>query len=323
LIENWNENIQINLKGFSGSKIQVIRSGQKTFVRKTAKDRSHNNRMQKEIEKMRRLSEISECSNDFKIPNIQSVRENDDGLMVYELDFIPGESLDHCLYKLNSEKIKFFAKKIGKIIETISEKSSTSETNQHDFILQKFNELISELNKKKDYTNLVTELFNEYKEKIKNLKIDKISPHNKPTFCHGDLSLDNIIITRQNQMYLIDPLHNDFENFMWDYAKVFQSSMTHWNLIKYNNFQISSTKKKVQIKPNEHITMFHQHFLENLSMDNSPELIIYLAATLSRVAKYAKSDKQLAALLILINELLTNYSNGKCELNGTLNSLRW
>ena len=69
--------------------------------------------------------------------------------------------------------------------------------------------------------------------------------------------------------------------------------------------------------------MFHQHFLENLSMDNSPELIIYLAATLSRVAKYAKSDKQLAALLILINELLTNYSNGKCELNGTLNSLRW
>ena len=43
----------------------------------------------------------------------------------------------------------------------------------------------------------------------------------------------------------------------------------------------------------------------------------------TNVAKYAKSDKQLAALLILINELLTNYSNGKCELNGTLNSLRW
>ena len=125
-------------------------------------------------------------------------------------------------------------------------------------------------------------------------------------------------------MYLIDPLHNDFENFMWDYAKVFQSSMTHWNLIKYNNFQISSTKKKVQIKPNEHITMFHQHFLENLSMDNSSELVIYLAVTLARVAKYAKSDnEQLSALLILINELLTNYSNGKCELNGTLNSLRW
>ena len=49
MIENWNENIQINLKGFSGSKIQVIRSGQKTFVRKTAKDRSNNNRIQKEI----------------------------------------------------------------------------------------------------------------------------------------------------------------------------------------------------------------------------------------------------------------------------------
>ena len=81
MTENQNENIQITLKGFSGNKVQVIRSGKKTLVRKTAHDISHNDRIQKEIEKMKVLSEISESSSDFKIPTIQSVRENEDGLM--------------------------------------------------------------------------------------------------------------------------------------------------------------------------------------------------------------------------------------------------
>ena len=322
-MKNLDEDIQITLKGFSGNKVQVVRSENKTFVRKTAKDISHNDRMQKEIEKMKRLSEISEGSNDFKVPTIQSVTENEDGLMVYDLDFIPGESLDHCTYKLNTEKINFFAKKLNKVIETITENSVTSKTNYQDFILQKFNELNFELNKNKNYTNLVTDLFNEYKEKLENLKISKTNIKNKPTFCHGDLSLDNIIITRQNQMYLIEPLYNDFENFMWDYAKVLQSSMTHWNLIKYNNFQIIPEKRKIQVKPNEHIMIFHKHFVENISIENPSEIIINLAVTLSRVARYAKNEKQLCALLILIIELLDDYSNERCDLNGTLNSLRW
>ena len=37
----------------------------------------------------------------------------------------------------------------------------------------------------------------------------------------------------------------------------------------------------------------------------------------------AKTEKQLCALIIIINELLTDYSNGKCNLDGSLNSLRW
>ena len=323
MTENQNENIQITLKGFSGNKVQVIRSGKKTLVRKTAHDISHNDRIQKEIEKMKVLSEISESSSDFKIPTIQSVRENEDGLMSYDLDFIPGESLDHCTYKLNSEKIKFFAKKLGNVIETISKTSVTSKTNNQDFILQKFNELTIELDRNKDCTNLLTELFNEYKQKLEDIDITKIDNKNKPTFCHGDLSLDNIIITRQNQMYLIDPLYNDFENLVWDYAKVFQSSMTHWNLIKDNNFQIISDKRKIKVKPNEHVMMFHRHFVENITIGNPSEVIIYLASTLARVAKYAKNEKRLCALLILIIELLDDYSNERCDLNGTLNSLRW
>jgi thiamine kinase-like enzyme len=155
------------------------------------------------------------------------------------------------------------------------------------------------------------------------LEINKTDLNNKSTFCHGDFALDNVLITKKYEICLIDPLHNDYENIMWDYAKILQSSMTYWNLIKYQNFQLISNNKKIFITPNEHISMFHRHFLKNLESDNISTITLYLAATLARVAKYAKTEKQLCALLIIINELLTDYSNGTCDLSGTLNSLRW
>jgi len=321
--EIMNENKQLDLDGFSGNKIEVIRSAGKTFVRKTAKNISHNIKMEKEIEKLEKLKKISEINGDFSVPTINSVRKNQHELLVYEMEFIPGESLDTCLYNLSSNKIKFFAKKLARIIEKISSKSVQSRTDEKKFLLQKFDELILELNKKKNSTRIGNVLFNEYREKIENLEINVSVLTNKSTFCHGDLALDNVLITKKNDIYLIDPLHNDFESVMWDYAKVLQSSMTHWNLIKYHNFQLVSDRKKVIISTNEHISMFHKHFLKNLSNINPSTILLYLSVTLSRVAKYAKTEKQLFALIIIINELLTDYSNGKCDLSGSLNSLRW
>lgn len=318
-----NENKQLDLQGFSGNKIEVIRSAGKTFVRKTAKNVLHNIKMEKEIEKLEKLQEISEISGNFRIPIINSVKNNQHGLLVYELEFIPGESLDTRLYNLSSNKIKFFAEKLGNIIKEISSTSVQSRIDEKKFLLQKFEELIFELNKKKNSTRIGNELFNEYRKKIQNLEIFESDLTNKSTFCHGDLALDNILITKKNDIYLIDPLYNDFESIMWDYSKILQSSMIYWNLIKYQNFQLVSNYKKIIVSPNEHISMFHKHFIENLTDLNPSTILLYLSATLSRVAKYAKTDKQLFALIIIINELLTDYSNGKCDLDGSLNSLRW
>lgn len=318
-----NENKQLDLQGFSGNKVEVIRSLGKTFVRKTAKDISHNIKMKKEIEKLQKLKIVSRQNDNFKIPNINSVKINSSGLLVYELEFISGQSLDNKLYNLSSDKIKFIAKKLGIIITEISSIQLQHKIDEKKFLIQKFEELVLELKKKNNPTKFGSGLFTEYFNKIQNLEINTSDMTNKSTFCHGDLALDNILITKNNEIYLIDPLHNDFESIMWDYAKILQSSMTYWNLIKYQNFQLISNDKKIIITPNEHISMFHKHFLQNLDNLNPSTLLLYLASTLARVAKYAKTDKQLFALIIIINELLTDYSDGKCNLDGSLNSLRW
>jgi tRNA A-37 threonylcarbamoyl transferase component Bud32 len=323
LNENFIENKQLDLDGFSGNKIEVIRSKGNTFVRKTAKNIKENEKMEKEIKKLEMLQKISQKYNDFKVPKILLSNKNEKQLLFYELEFISGENFDSSLEKLNSEKIKIFSKKIGRIIETFSHESINNKINEKEFLKQKFGEMIDTVNKIKLSTNLGKELFKECKQNIYELEINKNDLNNKSTFCHGDFALDNVLITKKYEIYLIDPLHNDYENIMWDYAKILQSSMAYWNLIKYQNFQLISNNKKIRITPNEHVTMFHRHFLKNLESENISTITVYLAATLARVTKYAKTEKQLCALLIIINELLTDYSNGKCDLSETLNSLRW
>ena len=144
------ESKQLDLHGFSGNKIELIRLEGETFVRKTAKDISFNSKMEKEIIKIKELEKISKIKKNFKVPKIRTIKKNSAGCIVYELEFIPGESLDTCLYNMNSKKIKFFAKKIGEIINDLSSKTVKNKLKEKEFILKKFQELKTELSKKKN-----------------------------------------------------------------------------------------------------------------------------------------------------------------------------
>ena len=322
MVENSNE-IQLNFHGFSGNDIKLIRHSNKTFVSKTAKNLSENIKIQKEIDKMKSLSLLSKNSNQFKVPNIISIKKNSNDLLSYEMDFIPGESLDFRLKKINPITIKSIAKQLTDIIEYLSKNKIESKINERDFLKQKFNESIQTFSDKAFSTILSKDLFTEYTKKIENLELDKNDFNSKSNFCHGDLALDNIIISKKNEIYLIDPLHNDFENSLWDYSKILQSSMIHWHLIKYQNFELETNTKKILLNPNPHISLFHQHFIKNLHVYPQSKIILYLAATLSRVVKYSKTEKQFCALMLIINELLSDYVNGEYKLDGSLNSLRW
>lgn len=318
-----NNKIQLNLKGFSGNRIEVLRTNNQTFVRKTVKNENEQKKMKNEILKLRKLSDISEKSNLFKIPKILKSGTDKENLFFYDLEFVPAESLDSSLHKFSSAKLKKFASELTTIINEISSHKNLidNKISEESFFKIKFNETLINLEKKEHTLELSKELISEYKQKIEQLKIEPKHLTNQTNFCHGDMALDNILITRNDEIYLIDPLMNDFENKMWDYVKILQSSMTHWNLIKYNNFEI--LKNKIKIKPHEHMSLFHTHFIRNLEKFDAGTIILYLAMTLARVSKYAKNEKQLCALILITNNLLEDYNDKRYDLNGSLSSLRW
>lgn len=319
------DDIQLNLTGFSGNKVEALRIDNHTIIRKTSKDKNKNFVLQSELTKLKELTKISENSNLFKIPKILSYDFDLHGNFFYDLEFIPGENLDSSLQKFNSKKISSIAKILVQIIEKISLNNIKDEGKaslEKKFLLEKFDETKSLLNNNFS-SDITKELFNEYTKKIRELNIINSNISNKETFCHGDVALDNILITRNDEIYLIDPLKNNFENILWDFSKVLQSSFTHWNLIKNNNFEIFDEQKKIKIKPNENMLIFHQHFIKNLQNYEAKQILLYLTSTMTRIVKHAKNEKQIYALMLITNELLTNYNDGRYDLNGSLSSLRW
>jgi len=69
------ESKQLDLHGFSGNKIELIRLEGETFVRKTAKDISFNSKMEKEIIKIKELEKISKIKKNFKVPKIRTIKK--------------------------------------------------------------------------------------------------------------------------------------------------------------------------------------------------------------------------------------------------------
>ena len=320
------KDIQLSLNGFSGNIVQAYRFEDHTIIRKTAKIKNENQSLNSEFSKLKKLDEISKKCDLFKIPKIVSCGYDNNEKFYYELEFVPAENLDSALQKLDTKKISEISTLVYEIIKKISSHDPPQTKNknfEHEFLLNKFKETVTSFENKKFSLNLTKNLIKQYIDNIKDLDIRSKHLVNTELFCHGDMALDNILITRDDVIYLIDPLKNSFENTVLDYSKILQSSMTQWNLIKHNNFDILINDKKIRVKPNTHISLFHKHFLETLDERDYGRIILYLASTMARVVKHAKNEKQLCALMLITNELLSNYNDGRYDLTGSLNSLCW
>ena len=70
--------------------------------------------------------------------------------------------------------------------------------------------------------------------------MNRLSNHNfgdvPKSKCHGDLTLENILINVNNDIYLIDFLDSFFDSYMIDFAKLLQDLKLYWS---YRNKLIS------------------------------------------------------------------------------------
>jgi hypothetical protein len=80
----------------------------------------------------------------------------------------------------------------------------------------------------KRHLNVYLELLNNHIEYLDSFK----------SFCHGDLSLDNVIV-RDNNYYLIDPIYDEklYSSYLLDYSKILQSLRRHNRMIELQMFE--------------------------------------------------------------------------------------
>jgi len=301
-------------------------------VRKTAGYSQQNGKLLQELQKLTRLAEIAQETGLFVVPEIHQSGVTDEDLVFYELEFVPGWELDTFISRAVPQRIEEIVSQLFDIIGVFAELPAGGAGDrfaqeelgsERDFLIEKLKESRVALQRLGMRFPETIPLITEYCDLLPEINYDLHQFMRPQTFCHGDLALDNVLIDRHGSLVLIDPLINGHESFMWDVSKVFQSTLARWEAIKHNDFEVDLQRRKILLPSSERISLFNLRFAELVSRTVTPcSVIIYLATTLARAAKYSSNSNQLSALLLMMNELLSKFIERSCTLDEPLSSLR-
>jgi serine/threonine protein kinase len=99
---------------------------------------------------------------------------------------------------------------------------------------------------KVDINSIIQDKLSEILLKTSNIRFHKLINKNSifltsfnwknypSTKCHGDLTLENIIITNDHVLYYIDFLDSIIDSWLFDIAKLMQDTLLKWSIRNYN-----------------------------------------------------------------------------------------
>ena len=198
---------QTELIGHSGCKIYLMEDeNQNRFIRKFSKNIIYNERLRLQYEKQKNFNDTTIHS-----PKVLCSGINNEGLFYFDMEYIRGITLAEYMKKIEVSKISNIVNILTSQIDTYNTKKEND--NPNIFINK-----INNLSKKVDspITHKCLDFLANYEWK-----------HFPNTFCHGDLTLENIMIC-QEKIYFIDFLDSFYDCFILDLATLFQDVYYMW-----------------------------------------------------------------------------------------------
>lgn len=261
---------------FSNSKFKMINFENKIFLRKFLK--SVTNRCIDSVKKQNNFKEYK--LNDFNIISAKIKTKSKDikKKKYYDMQFYYGKNGDEILKSSNIKEIIllrdwinsiFFSKKIGNFYRL----------NPNIFI-NKLNDIIKNIQKKAFLKIFVKTHIPQFKKMLTNEKI--LYPQND--YCHGDLTLSNIIINhKKKRLVLIDFLQTYNENIVQDYAKLYQEFKLGWS--GRNLDSIKNTRSLIIYE-----NIINNYKWNDLDIRLKKAIIVETHMTLFRILPYLNSN---------------------------------
>ena len=186
-----NEHTIKELKGFSGSKIYLMRNDKGLFVRKMDNvDRNY--------------IKLNELSQHFNVPKIYTYDNN-----VLDMEYIHGLDMKSYLAVRDTKRLTDF------LIDTLYKFSNNVSMSDYT------NVYIDKLK----YIKLPSEMIFTKEQLLE--KLPKRLPRSK---YFGDLTLENIIYGEDGQFHFIDGMTSDYDSYIFDIAKLRQDLECKWFL---------------------------------------------------------------------------------------------
>ena len=259
-----------NLGGHSGCQIFLIEDDDgNAYVRKVSKDKNYNDRLKIQSEK-----QDSFCGNPIRAPKVLAQGYTADGLFFFDMEYIQGVTLAEYIKTIEIGKIKGLVEALVSSIVSQKQKLITEEEKQ--LITGIFKKKISELRKRLSNDN---EIVNQALDLLEKHDWSKLSPSQ----CHGDMTLENIII-KNDRLYFIDFLDSFYNSWFLDIGTLLQDVQVMWSY----RFQ-----KEISMNTVLRLIVFRDLLLDEIRKINSSYVIeIYysLLQKLIRIYPYTKDQ---------------------------------
>ena len=198
------------LVGHSGCKIVLIQSQESAFVRKTSGSKAYNDRLKKQCEKQKNF----QGTDRIKAPEILNSGFDAHGLFFFEMQYIGGQTYANYIENSANLNPKLVAEDF---YELLQHKKGLVDSRFSDQFQHKIESLSTELPGTKTVQEALSALKNY------SWKPELLSP------CHGDLTLENILVSRDGHIYLIDFLDSFCDSWIVDLGKLLQDLELQWS----------------------------------------------------------------------------------------------
>ena len=266
------------LSGHSGCKLCLYKKDNGFFVRKSATNPSYSARLKRQCAK-----QIVFSSPTILTPKVLA-RGNVEGKFYFDMDFVQGKTLAESVASTSIHDIEAFMKIL-------------------------FDTMVGSKGAHPAEVNLL------FKNKIEQLQEATIGyPQASPPLqvlsnfdwqhviqspCHGDLTLENILITQDKSLFVIDLLDSFCDSWMIDIAKLLQDLALGWS---FRNQQHDTTRDFRLLVAKEALLG------EIQKMDHYPSVLatIYhlLLMTVLRIYPYAKDEPTIHFLDVAVQKVM-------------------
>ena len=196
------------LKGNSGCRVSLLNSKKGLFIRKTSRDISYNSRLISQFYKQAKFKDSV-----LKTPKIFESGYSE-GFFYIDMEYVRGVSMNDYIVNHNPELCNKIISKIlftdQKCLFPPNELALKDKIQSISSKIKQSNPLLQECKKN---------LIRLYNADWPNLQL---------SFCHGDLTFENIII-KDNDIYLIDFLDSFIDDYLLDASKLVMDLIIGWS----------------------------------------------------------------------------------------------
>lgn len=208
------------LSGLSGATLQIVSDRGHTIVRKTSSSEQGNPRLLRQMEKQQAFSRLDGPIN---TPEILDAGTTSEGIFYFDMKFVYGLDGHRFLEQCSPAEMQAFAAKLAEHLSRIDTHPCIGETSAYASLYDSCIYKLIEVHRQN--VGLSDEIAGKILgclERVRQMNIDAQG------FCHGDFTLENMMIDSKGDLFFVDFLDSTFEHPIQDFIKLSQDIHGGW-----------------------------------------------------------------------------------------------